>query len=169
MKFSRFQKIRKFTSAKTWKFTLAKFRSLEIFSRVQKMGSSHPPKFRCSLSQIGEVHFAEFRSSEDCCITKHENRKVHFEHKNIEVHIILGSSLRTKRQNNSEVQFKHVKVRNIFRSSLATTGKFIYLHTEIHSPYRSSYLKWKFTLTMLRSVWKFRCREGEVQIVQMRR
>jgi hypothetical protein len=96
MKFSRFQKIRKFTSAKTWKFTLAKFRSLEIFSRVQKMGSSHPPKFRCSLSQIGEVHFAEFRSSEDCCITKHENRKVHFEHKNIEVHIILGSSLRTK-------------------------------------------------------------------------
>jgi hypothetical protein len=38
-----------------------------------------------------------------------------------------------------------VEVRNIFRSSLATAGKFIYLHTEIHSPYRSSYLKWKFT------------------------
>jgi hypothetical protein len=129
------------------------------------MGSSHPPKFRCSLSQIGEVHFAEFRSSEDCCITKHENRKVHFEHKNIEVHIILGSSLRTKDKTTRKFNSNMWKFANIFRSSLATTGKFIYLHTEIHSPYRSSYLKWKFTLTMLRSVWKFRCREGEVQIV----
>jgi hypothetical protein len=38
-----------------------------------------------------------------------------------------------------------VEVCNIFRSSLTTVRKFTYLFKEIHSPYRSSYLKQKFT------------------------
>ena len=87
--------------------------------------------------------FAEFRSSEGCCITKHEKSEVHFERNRSSHYFWKFTS--NKRQNNSEVQFEQVEVRNIFRSSLATIGKFTYLRTEIHSPYRSSYLKWKFT------------------------
>jgi hypothetical protein len=109
------------------------------------MGSSHPPKFRCSLSQIGEVHFTESRSSEDCCITKHENRKVHFEHKNIEVQIILGSSLRTKDKTTRKFNSNMWKFAIFSEVHLPPPGSSFTSIRKFTPPYRSSYLKWKFT------------------------
>jgi hypothetical protein len=135
--------------------TYTKFVNLENSPDFKKSGSSHLQRLGSSHSQNSEVQFfflkwevhirpnlevhfrrlvkftfAEFRSSEGCCITKHENLK--FTSTTIEVHIIIGSSLRAKRQTQLE-------------SSIRTGGssqyfqKFNCHHREVRlPPYRNS-------------------------------
>ena len=50
------------------------------FSRFQNSGSSHLQDL-VHTRKIQKFTFTEFRSSEGCCITKHEKSEVHFERK----------------------------------------------------------------------------------------